>query len=150
MLSNGFDAPLRLKLDPSRLLIQFQLLVHVLAIIAISLPSSVPLAIKLILYVYVVYSAVRIQYEYKSAGCELFVWQKSTQWLEVVDGKETFWSCQTGNLVLSWFVIVTLTSENRRRRLLIIKDQCDAQSFRRLRVKLKYFQGEAAMPTDAS
>ena len=58
MLSNGFDAPLRLKLDPSRLLIQFQLLVHVLAIIAISLPSSVPLAIKLILYVYVVYSAV--------------------------------------------------------------------------------------------
>lgn len=150
MLSNGFDAPLRLKLKPSRRLIQFQMLVHVLAIIAISFPSSVPLAIKLILYVYVVYSAVRIQYEYKSARSESFVWQKSTQWLEDIDGKETFWSCQSGNLVLPWFVVVNLVSENQKRRLLIVKDQCDAPSFRRLRVKLKYFQGEAAMPTDAS
>ena len=150
MLSNGFDAPLRLKLEPSRRLIQFQLLVHVLAIIAISFPSSVPLAVKLILYVYVVFSAVRIQYDYKSAHSELFVWQKTTQWVEIVEGKETFWSCQSGNLVSPWFVVVNLASENRRRRLLIVKDQCDAQSFRRLRVKLKYFQGEAAMPTDAS
>ena len=151
MLSNGFDAPLRLELKASGILIRFQLLVHFLAIVALSFPSDTPLVIKLILYLFVVVSAIMSQRKYREnvGDPELFIWQKKSNWIEIKKGRENVWHCQQGNLVTPWFVVVGLQNE-KKRRLLILKDQCDAQSFRRLRVKLKYFQGVAVMPTDAS
>ena len=152
MLSNGFDTPLRLELKTSKILISFQLLVHLLAIVAISFPSSVPIFIKFVLFVFVAVSAVMLQrkYRYRLHHVELFVWQKNSLWIESGGDKQQVWECQPGNLVTPWFVVVRLCSENKKLSLLIVKDQCDAQSFRRLRVKLKYFQRVAVMPTDAS
>jgi len=150
MLSNGFDAPLRLKLEPSRLLIRFQLLVHVLAFVAISLPSAIPISIKIILCGFVFTSTALMYYKHKKSDIEEFMWQKNTLWLESVDEKEKLWYCQRGSLVTPMFVLVRLLNENQKRLLLIVQDQCDEQSFRRLRVKLKYFQGEVAIPTDTS
>ena len=152
MLSNGFDAPLRLELKTSKILISFQLLVHLLAIIAISFPSDVPTVIKFVLYASVIVSAVMFQRNYRDSmsRAELFVWQKNSLWIESDNDKQQVWQCRPGNLVTPWFVVVRLYSEKKKRSLLIVKDQCDVQSFRRLRVKLKYFQGVAVMPTDAS
>jgi len=152
MLSNGFDAPLRLELNASKILIRFQFLVHLLAIIAISFPSDVPLVIKFVLYVFVAISAVMLQRKYRESisRTALFIWQKNSLWIESNNDKQQVWQCQPGNLVTAWFVVVRLYSEKKKRSLLIFKDQCDAQSFRRLKVKLKYFQGEAVIPTDAS
>jgi len=131
---------------------RFQLLVHLLAIIAISFPSAIPLMIKVSLYFFVVMSAVILQRKYRDSRShpEIFVWQKNSVWLELDNDTEYAWQCLHGNLVAPWFVVVRLQSEKKKRSLLIVRDQCDGQSFRRLRVKLKYFQGVAVMPTDVS
>lgn len=152
MLSNGFDAPLHLRLKASKVLIRFQLSVHMLAIFALGLPSNIPLAVKVFLFVFVIVSAVIMQrnYRHRIPRDELFVWQKKALWVEYLDGGETCWLCRPGNLVTPWFVVVRLCRKEQKRSLLIFWDQCDAQLFRRLRVKLKYFQGEVAMPTGAS
>ena len=152
MLSNGFDVPLRLTLKASKILIRFQLSVHLLAIVALGLPSNIPLVVRIFFFIFVIASAAIMQrkYRHRKSCDELFVWQKKALWVEYLAGKEICWLCQPGNLVTPWFVVVRLCNKEQKCPLLIFWDQCDAQSFRRLRVKLKYFQGEVAMPTGAS
>ena len=152
MLSNGFDAPLHLELSTSRILLYFKLLVHLLALVAISLPSGIPIIVKILLYIFVIFSAVITLRKFWQSALQqqYFIWQKKSLWVEYLDGKEQLWHAQSDHLVTPWFVIVKLCNTGNTLLLLILKDQCDKQTFRRLRVRLKYFQGEAAIPADAS
>ena len=75
MLSNGFDTPLRLKLDASKLLINFQFLVHLLALTAIALPSAIPFIVKLLLATFIVLSGIMVwrNHRYEIVNNELLV-----------------------------------------------------------------------------
>ena len=152
MLSNGFDVPLRLKLRPSKLLFQFQVLMHGLALLALMLPSSLLFEIKFMLVVILIIHLAFVTRRYRQQlnSNEQLIWQKGDLWISLIADSVTSWNCLSNTLVKAWFVIVNLSNENGNRTLLIVKDQCDALTFRRLKVRLKYFQGEAAMPTDAS
>jgi hypothetical protein len=153
MLSNGFDAPLHLSLEPSRFLVRFQNMVHMLAIAAVSLPSSLPFSVVIVLYFIIVISAVRLVRNYRHQLKSLpkkFCWQKNSTWIEYSNDEEIIWNVLPECLVTDWFVVARMESSEEKRSLLILKDQCKKQTFRRLRVKLRFFQGEAAIPTDAS
>ncbi|MGD8783024.1 MAG: hypothetical protein PVG75_01240 [Thioalkalispiraceae bacterium] len=150
MLSNGFDMPLRLKLKSSRLFLRFQAFLHLLAVIAIYLPSSIPLFIKAIFMAYVIFSAYKALRTFLDKQRESFVWLKEGDWLSQSSDGDRSWQPATGNLVTAWFVVVNLKAGRDSRQLLIFNDQIDTETFRRLKVRLKYFHGEAILPTDAS
>lgn len=151
MLSNGFDVPLHLELDGSKIFLGFQLFVHLLAIVALGIPSAVPLSIRLTIIILLVFSALYYLYKYQqsSAFKSIWVWQKGNSWIEVSKGNNRIWQCQQSNLITPWFVIVRLRNEHNTYSLLITKDQCQKNLFRRLSVRLKYFQGDATSPTAA-
>jgi len=152
MLSNGFDAPLHLHLKPSKSLYQFHLLAHGMAMLAIFIPSGLLLEIKAFLLVSVVlqFGLITRNYRQLQNTKEQFIWQKGDIWLSKSADSVTSWTCLPNTLVKARFVIVNLANECNKRTLLIMSDQCDIQTFRRLKVRLKYYQGEAAMPIDAS
>jgi len=152
MLSNGFEVPLHLKLEPSKLLLSFQLFANLLAIVALSIPSAILFYLKIILTTLVIFNIFKLLHDYRRdpGKAKLWVWQKKAIWIECFDTDNRIWQCRQNNLVTPWFVVVTLYREGESYRLLIVKDQCDQDVFRRLSVRLRYFQGEAAIPTGAS
>jgi hypothetical protein len=152
MLSNGFDAPLRLKLSPSRLFVYFQLFVHGIALFGIMLPSALSLMSKAGLALFIVIHFIRLLRDYyrQSKQNELTVVIKGNHWFLYEKELESVWTCEAVTLTTAWFLLVKLTNDVGHRSLLVSKDQCDMQTFRRLKVKLKFFQGDAAIPTDAS
>ena len=150
MLSNEFGVPLPLRLEPSKLLLRVQLLAHILALIALGLPSAIPIAVKITLAIFVFANLAVTLRKNKKGQIENITWHKDDIWLEQINGQIKTWHSTSGSLVTEMFVIVTLASEGKKRRLLVVKDQCNPQSFRRLRVKLKYYQGAVAIPADAS
>ena len=151
MLSNGFEVPLHLQLKKSKLYLGFLIGNHMLALLAISLPSSIPVLIKVVIAIAVFVHAVIQTRKYSQSFVQppIWVWQKSGIWFELSRNDEAIWLCGTHHLITSWFVIVDLYNDENKHSLLIFKDQCSVDSFRRLRVRLKYYQEPVASPTDA-
>jgi hypothetical protein len=96
-------------------------------------------------FVFVVYAYYR-----QTAQLNNIVWQKENIVNSFQDGQEMTWTCLSGSLVTPWFVLVYVKNSTGKHSLLVCKDQCDEQTFRRLKVRLKFYQGDAAIPTDAS
>ena len=79
MLSNGFEVPLHLKLEPSKLLLSFQLFANLLAIVALSIPSAILFYLKIILTTLVIFNIFKLLHHYRRdpGKAKLWVWQKN-------------------------------------------------------------------------
>lgn len=152
MLSNGFDRPLHLRRKTSRLLAAYLVTVHGLALSALLQPLALTLALHIVLYVGLFASAIyHIVYfvrQHDEHG--YWVWMSGGVWRYTAE--ERVLSLITNKTVQTpWFVLVTLVDNERRKvRLLIIRDQVDTDTFRRLRVRLRLHHDEATAGSEES
>jgi len=154
MLSNGFASTIRLKRRPSRLLAAYLILVHLLALFALLSPLAVAAWLRT-----VGFGVVMLSIGYHSRLYPRLADTSTAHWTWNPDG---YWrhAAQQGVFILqtsacvntSWFVVVILNGPNGkdRRRLLLIRDQLDADAFRRLRVRLRFSHDEASARRVAS
>ncbi|MEJ2362746.1 MAG: hypothetical protein P8Z75_15275 [Gammaproteobacteria bacterium] len=140
MLFNGFARPLRLKRNRSRLLAAYLVIAHVLAFVALSQPLAIGAVWQVLLYLAWLCSAILnwryYRHQHDDHG-QYWIWQTSGDWLRT--GEARLYSLNLSrSLQTPWFVTVTLSAAGiKNQRLLIFRDQLDADTFRRLRVRLK-------------
>jgi hypothetical protein len=147
MLSNGFATPIRLKPVPSRCLRNFMLFTHALAVIALLHPSSLELWLRIALILGVFVSGIFHFRKVMRAGCAEWVWLRSGEWQSARDNFKSNWRVQRIFSLTRYFVALRLiTPTGQREDVLWFRDQFDAESFRRLRVRLQFYQVEATRP----
>ena len=151
MLSNGFDKPLHLTRKPSRLLAAYLVLLHVLVLLALLQPLALASWVQAGLWLIWIFSAGYHRYQYRRQSdvhYDDWVWQTGGTF---VRGQES--ACYTvvaaKSLCTPWFVRLTLAGmDGRQQRLLVVRDQLDVDTFRRLRVRLQLHYDEAASSKD--
>ena len=150
MLSNGFDKPLHLKRKPSRLLAAYLVCLHALALLALLQPLALSILVTAALWGSLLASAgYHVRYFRRQCDDETtyWVWQASGTWLR--GGKEQVYTLVSAKSVNTpWFVIVTLSNLTQQQRLLVLCDQLDADTFRRLRVRLRLHYDEAVASSE--
>ena len=155
MLSNGFDATLHLKLRPSKILLAIRLIAHILALVAISLPLHMQIEIKVAVYFFIFISLALTIKNYKKTKHQqtVYRWKNSNQWVESTAQGDVVWSCLHGAMLNPWFLIVSLENADKKESIFIGRDQCSDETYRRLRVRLKYLssptQGVEAKSIDS-
>jgi hypothetical protein len=147
MLSNGFATPIRLEPIPSRLFRNFILIIHTLAVIALLHPSSIVLWLKISLIFGVFASGIFHFRKCTGTSRAVWVWQQSGQWKSAQDNFESNWTVQRIFSLTRYFVALRLiNATGQREDVLWFRDQFNAGSFRRLCVRLKFYQVEATRP----
>ena len=147
MLSNGFEIPIRLDAVPSRLYFYFILLVHALAMIAMLYPSSINSLLRGLMAIGVIISCIYHLTIQLRADRWVWIWQQSGLWLGEQDGFQVAWRLHHTFSETYWFIAIRLVNDlNQKQDLLLLRDQLDADSFRRLRVRLRFAQVDATRP----
>jgi hypothetical protein len=146
MLSNGFDKPLLLKRKTSHLLIFYLVGIHVLALLALLQPIALPPAAMLVLW-FILLTSVGVHARYirrqRDNTDNYWVWQTNGMW-QRVNADQTYLLVPSKSVSTPWFVAATLTTPAReKQRLLLVCDQLDADSFRRLRVRMHLYYDKA-------
>jgi hypothetical protein len=153
MLSNGFARPLHLKRKPSRLLAGYLVILHVLAAVALLQPLALSVYTHAVLWLVLLSSAgyhVRYYWRQRDGDDVYWIWQAGGAWLHG-DDEQLLALVSSKSVATPWFVRVTLAGLDRKQQhLLIVRDQLDADSFRRLRVRLKLDHDEAAASSEES
>lgn len=138
MLFNGFETPLHLKRKPSRMLAGYLLGGHMLALLALSHALAVPFVLHLGLWLLWGASLVYHGYRYWPRSYDSqawWVWQARSDW--VYNSAPAPALMQLHNAVVTaWFILVTLRNAQTTRRCLYFADQLEADTWRRLRVRL--------------
>ncbi|MBI1421924.1 MAG: hypothetical protein GC149_00575 [Gammaproteobacteria bacterium] len=146
MLSNGFYKPLHLRRKFSRLLAAFLILLHALALLALLQSLAMPEGIHAGLYGFLLLSTVyhtKHLWSLRDTGA-YWVWQSAGTW-QRTDEEKTYRVVIARSVQTPWFVSLTLTAgSGNRHSLLIVRDQLHADTFRRLRVRLKLYQEDDA------
>lgn len=147
MLSNGFATPIRLEPGPSKLFRNFILFTHALAVVALLYPSSITLWLRAPLILGVLASGVFHFRKCTRTSRAVWVWQRSGEWQSTLDNFETHWTLQRVFSLTRYFVALRLINPTgQHEQVLWLRDQFDAASFRRLRVRLQFYQVEATRP----
>jgi len=150
MLSNGFDKPLHLRRKSSRLLAAYLVVVHGLALIALLQSLAVTQLTHAMLYTCLLASLAchAVYFRRRADGKNYWVWHPGGVWRQGLE-ERAFRLLAAESIQTPWFALVTLINvEQQRRRLLIVRDQLDADTFRRLRVRLRLHHDEAALSSD--
>lgn len=151
MLFNGFARPLRLKRKPSPLLGLYLVCLHGLALFALCQPLAIPLVAHVVLLIVWLASVVYHAFYYRRQHDDepsAWVWQSGGSWLRG-RAAQAYSLIIRRSLQTPWFVMLCLAAPGRKPvYLLILYDQIDADSFRRLRVRLKCYQDEATARRD--
>ena len=151
MLSNGFEIPIQLKPVSSKLYCYFVLSTHAMAIFALLHPSSLLLWFRLLLVVGVVASGIYHIRRHAGVSRATWIWQHSGVWKREQDKMESNWYLSRIFSLTRYFVALRLVNDaGQRADVLWFRDQFDAQNFRRLRVRLQFFQVEATRPGETS
>lgn len=149
MSSNGYASPLRLELQPSRLLQRYLICVHLLALLAALLPMRLPWLVNLVMLLIVIYSAWRVWPAMTRRGRSrnpVWIWRSHMHWHDGVQQMD--WHLHTVRLLSPWLVIAELQAKsNASRQLLCVwKDQIPPGEYRDLYRRLKFWRAEADHP----
>ncbi len=145
MLSNGFARPLRLKRKPSLILAGFLITVHVMGLIALLQPLAVNTLALYLLYASLMFSAVYhvAFFRRQIDDQECWIWSADGTW-HFGNTERRFSLVLSKSVQTPWFVTLTLADSDKQLRVLIVRDQLDADTFRRLRVRVKLYQEDTA------
>ena len=149
MLSNGFAIPIKIELTPSVYYRNTLLGMHGLACIALFIPSSLPVWIRLTIGLVVLVSGVL--HLKRNTGHLNACWMLHDvqHWRTAKDQFQHRWRLTQIITVTQWFVGVRLQNEQDEKiNLMIFCDQLDPETFRRLRVRLRFAQVDATSPGD--
>jgi len=139
MLSNGFAGPLRLQRKPSKLLAGYLIVLHLLGLMALLSPMMMPGVVQGVLLGLLTLSAmyhVRYYRQQHDATSAFWVWLDSGVWRHG-DESRTYQLVVSKSVQTPWFVSLTLVNDQQQRRLLFVRDQLAADTFRHLRVRFK-------------
>lgn len=152
MLSNGFDKPLHLRRKPSKLLAVYLIVLHGLALIVLLQSLAITLLIHTILSACLLASVAYHVFYFRrqSDDRDYWIWQAGGVWRHGAD-EQSYRLFSADTVQTAWFVLLTVINlENRKRTLLFVRDQVDADTFRRLRVRLKLHHDEATASREES
>lgn len=148
MLSNGFVAPLHLRLKPSRSLYSLRWLAHLLALVAVLLAGGLPLPIQvgilILLTLSILLTVKRQQAEphmYELSWRPAQGWQEQGHPVAASSSNETGWPTHQALLINPWFVCFRLVGPGKTKTHLLMADQFSSKDdFRRLRVLLRFYR----------
>ena len=145
MLSNGFARPLHLKRKTSRLLAAFLVNMHVLALLALLQPLALNSILQVLLFGVLLFSGIyhAVLFRRQSDGQHFWTWQAGGAW-RYGEVDQAYALVSSSTVQTPWFVTLTLSNRQQQRRLLVVRDQLDADTFRRLRVRVKLAHEDAA------
>ena len=152
MLSNGFDTPLDLTLNGSRLWLRLELAVQLLAVTALLLPSALPWLIRGVLLMSVLFASGLTVWRYRRERAQPVKWRwlSGSCWMQYQSHNTIVWNLERGALVTSWFVLFRIRNATAMRTMILFRDQCSVTEFRRLRVRLRYYSEDEASPAATS
>ena len=141
-----YDAPLVLEPGRSRLLILFLLAGHGLASLALLQPLRVPLAAQAVLLALVGASLVLSLVRYGSPARSRLIQDVHGEWRlqEAAGGKLVPARLCDSYLMPGLCLLRLRTPEGKRRTFVILPDMLDAETLRRLRVRLRQEPAEEA------
>ena len=153
MLLNGFNRPLHLDLKVSRLILYYLCLVHVLALLSIVL-AALPVFYTSLLLTVVTFSMLLHlrKYKHQTHGIpDKWIYPSQSEWLEVLPNKTKRWKQIKAYQVTGLFSVVVLNNlaNNHRKHLLLVHDQIEKATFRRLQVILSARQRYATVNEDS-
>lgn len=138
MLSNGFDKPLYLRRKPSTQLAIFLFVVHILALLSLARALAIPLPVHVILWLLwgasVFYYTCRYWPRSYDKG-QYWIWQANGDWVINTEPVHTVMSLRN-TVITAWFILVKLYDKHGTRHCIYFADQLDADTWRRLRVRL--------------
>lgn len=153
MLFNGFAGPLRLKRKASRLLGLYLVSLHGLALSVLLVPLAIPTGVRILLIISWLFSVFyHLSYYRRQRDDDVttWVWQSGGDWVHGLDS-QVYSLVVRRSLQTPWFVMLTLNAPGQKNEhLLILRDQIDPDSFRRLRVRIKFAQDETAARREES
>ena len=156
MSSSAYATPLVLEPRPSRQLLSLALLVHAGALALLPVLAAIPWPLRLLLAGLVVgslwFELGRLGWRRDARRIRRLSWGADNDWrLELANGEELDARLLPSSFVHPRLVVLHLRVEGRRpaRTLALMPDSLDAQSLRRLRVRLttqrgRLFGGSAA------
>lgn len=134
MISSRSPAALEVALKPSRYLLLYLVLLTVLAVVSVSLVAA-PLWVRLAAIAAVVATAAAVMHRrvlLRSAHSVIGLAYRDGQWWVRTSQSDTAVECHSYT-VWPWLVALDLRAGRRRFRVLVLPDQLDADSLRRLR-----------------
>jgi len=144
----AYASPLVLEPGRSRYLIGYLVVTHALALSVLAGPLNLPLALRLILAGVVVYSFVR---QLSRRRPYRLIWEADGEWqLLFENGNEYTGQLRPDSYVSTLLVILRFQRERGGQcSVVILPDMLDAESFRRLRVRLYQTRLAAAVEETA-
>ena len=139
MLSNGFAGPLALRRRPSTILTVYLVCLHGLAALALLQPLELVPSVRVCLWLMLIVSGL-YHWRYARQQCDAaqyWVWSDKGGWQYGDDPRA--YTLRAGKSVATpWFVTLALSSPGQKiQRLLIVRDQLEPDTFRRLRVRIR-------------
>ncbi len=143
MSQKKYRQPLDLKPRSSRYLFIILLVVHLLAVSALFLPTTLPWYGVVIILAAIAISAWSTLYKAHFQTIKSACWRiKGDFELELADGKYTQAHLLAGSLVTEWLLILHLSCpDGRKHKWLILLDMIDRETYRRLCVRLRQWGG---------
>lgn len=146
MSSNGFDTPIRLKRTTSNLHFFVQLFFHCVALFAVVYPTSLPIIARILL-VGLLLMSFAYQVHRLLRPLPVWVWYFPGEWRESQDDYRLVWSLTSIPYCTPWCILLKLRSASgERHQLLVLRDQIDRHTYRRLYVRLRLTQVDATIP----
>ncbi len=144
MSQKKYRQPLDLKPLPSRRLLIILLVVHLLALSALTLPLMLAWYWRVIILFAIAFNAWLCLYKNRFNCIKSACWRMGGDFeLELINGKKVRAILLAGSLVTEWLIILHLTCKNgRRREWLLLPDMIDSETYRRLSVRLRQWHPE--------
>ncbi|HEB87636.1 MAG TPA: hypothetical protein ENI68_11570 [Gammaproteobacteria bacterium] len=144
MSQKKYRQPLDLKPRSSRRLFLILLTVHLLAVSALFLPTTLPWYGRSMLLFAIILSAWSTLYKARFQTIKNACWKMNGDFeLELLNGKYVPAHLLAGSLVTEWLIILHLAcTDNCKHQWLILPDMIERETYRRLCVRLRQWYAD--------
>ena len=150
MLHNKFEMPLDLAVKPSKIFSLYLYSIFFLAIVSIFILTSLPLSLRLLLFVVLLFMVVFILKKQKVNRVTSLKLNSVDEWELETNSKESFEVELSGECIVTYFIVwlnfTTCNSEGKKKNfhLLLLPDSADKDLLRQLRVRLRFLKNITA------
>ena len=144
MLQNKFEMPLDLAVKPSKIFNLYLYGIFSLAIVSIFISTSLPLSLRLLLFVVLLFMVVFILKKQKVNRVTSLKLNSVDEWELETNSKESFEVELSGECIVTYFLVwLNFTIRNNEGKgkvyhVLLLPDSADGDLLRQLRVRLRF------------
>ncbi|HEB57544.1 MAG TPA: hypothetical protein ENI98_14820 [Gammaproteobacteria bacterium] len=147
MSHKRYRQPLDLKPRFSRRLFVILLAVHLLAAVALFLPSTLPWYGRAIILLVIVFSVWSTLYKAHFQTIKSACWKMRGDFeLELINGNDVQARLLAGGLVTEWLIVLHLACvDGRKHKWMILPDMIEHETYRRLCVRLRQWHADVGV-----